>query len=499
MVTHAPDVFALLDAAGVTPRGITADSRRVAPGDVFAAWPGAANDGRRYIDDALSRGAAAVLYESGDGFSLSDMGRPTVAVEGLRSLAGFIADEIYGRPSETLWLTGVTGTNGKTTISQWLARALDALGSRCGVIGTLGSGFPDALVAGLNTTPDALELHRLLAGFAADGARAVAMEVSSIGLDQERVNGARFDIAVFSNLTRDHLDYHGSMQAYAEAKTRLFDLPGLAAAIINLDDDFGLELAKRQAAIGMRVIGYTVKERTGAVLPGVEALSGNYLRPSLTGQAFDLAWEGYRALLDVRLAGAFNISNLLAVVGALLAHGLELDDALLAVKTLTPPPGRMQLLGSAGDPLVIVDYAHTPDALIKVLEAAREIARARDGQLICVFGCGGERDPGKRPQMGEAASWLADRVIVTSDNPRGEDPRKIIEAIIVGAGPVAKAVTERAEAIRHAIGTSSVNDVIVIAGKGHEPYQEICGERRPFSDIEQAGLALAAREGRMKA
>ena len=499
MATRVLDIFAMLEAAGVRPRGISADSRLVGPGDVFVAWPGAASDGRRYIDNALSRGASAVLYESADGFSVSGTGHPVFAVEGLRSLAGFMADEIYGRPSEKLWLTGVTGTNGKTTISQWIAHALSALGNRCGVIGTLGSGFPEALVAGMNTTPDAPMLHRLLAGFVADGAHAAAMEVSSIGLDQERVNGARFDIAIFSNLTRDHLDYHGSMQAYAEAKTRLFDLPGLAVAIINLDDDFGVELAKRQSSLGMRVIGYTVNERSGTSLPGVEVLAGSYPRASLTGQEFDLTWEGRRTSLDVRIAGVFNIANLLAVIGALLVHGLTLDDALSAAKTLTPPPGRMQLLGGVSDPLAIVDYAHTPDALIKVLESAREIARARSGQLICVFGCGGDRDHGKRPQMGEAANWLADRVIVTSDNPRNENPRKIIEDILTGTGSIAKAVTDRAEAIRFAIGTAKVNDVVVIAGKGHEPYQEIHGERRPFSDIEQVGLALAARGGRTKA
>ncbi|MDR0633836.1 MAG: UDP-N-acetylmuramoyl-L-alanyl-D-glutamate--2,6-diaminopimelate ligase [Azoarcus sp.] len=494
---RAAEVLALLAAAGIAPRGIAADSRRVGAGEVFVAWPGALSDGRRYVDSALGRGAAAVLYESGDGFSLPAANRPVFAVEGLRTLAGHLAHEIYGHPSEKLWLAGVTGTNGKTTVSQWLARALEALGERCGVIGTLGSGFPDALAAGLNTTPDALDLHRLLAGFVRDGARAATLEVSSIGLDQERVNGARFALAIFTNLTRDHLDYHGSMQAYAAAKARLFDLPWLEAVVMNLDDDFGFDMAALLAARGMKVIAYTLSAGRAAALPGVRALVGANPRASLAGTAFELEWEGRRETLDVRLAGAFNISNLLAVIGALLARGTPLEEALRVARTLTPPPGRMQLAGGEGEPLVIVDYAHTPDALAKVLEAARGSAGLRGGRLVCVFGCGGERDAGKRPQMGKLARRLADRAIVTSDNPRGEDPGRIIADIIAGAGPDTESVSDRAAAIRAAVDEADADDVVVIAGKGHEPYQEIHGVKYPFSDIEQAGQALAARRERV--
>ncbi|MDR0717168.1 MAG: UDP-N-acetylmuramoyl-L-alanyl-D-glutamate--2,6-diaminopimelate ligase [Azoarcus sp.] len=498
MTTHAANVLARLAQAGVRPRAITADSRQVGAGDVFAAWPGAARDGRRYIGEAISRGAAAVLFEAGDGFQPPESGgRPLIAVDGLRALAGHLAHEIHGRPSEKLWLAGVTGTNGKTSVSQWLAKALETFDVRCGVIGTLGNGFPDALAAGVNTTPDALELHRLLAGFAADGACAAAMEVSSIGLDQGRVNGARFNVAIFTNLTRDHLDYHGSIQAYAKAKARLFDSPGLDVAVINLDDDFGLGEARRLTARGVNVTGYATA--AGRAAPGARMLLGERARASAGGLCFDLSWEGQRAELEVRLAGMFNVSNLLAVIGALLARGVELDDALRAAKTLAPPPGRMQLVGGEGEPLVIVDYAHTPDALAKALEAGRDSARARGGHLICVFGCGGERDAGKRPLMGEAASRLADRVIVTSDNPRGEPPQKIIDAILAGAGAAAEAVPGRAEAIRAAVDGADARDVIVLAGKGHEPYQEILGERRPFSDCDQAARALAARRGRVAA
>jgi len=489
---RAADVLALL--AGVQPRGMTVDSRRIGDGDVFVAWPGAVSDGRNHIDDALSRGAAAVLYESGDGFRLPETGRPVFAVEGLRALAGILADEIYGKPSEKLWLAGVTGTNGKTTVSQWIARALETLGCPCGVIGTLGSGFPGALTSSLNTTQEAPDLHRLLAGFAASGARAAAMEVSSIGIDQGRVNGARFDVAAFTNLTRDHIDYHGSMQAYGEAKARFFDMPGVSVAVINLDDEFGVVQARRLAARGMRVIGVSLADCAEAPV-GVERLVGAGLSASPTGLCFDVLWEGHRMALDVRLVGTFNASNLLVVIGVLLSHGETLDDIAQAVKTLVPPPGRMQLTGGNDEPLVIVDYAHTPDALAKALEAARETARARNGRLICVFGCGGGRDAGKRPMMGEVAAKLADQVIVTSDNPRFEEPRKIIGDILMGTGPRAEAVTNRAEAIRVAVTAAGDTDVILVAGKGHEPYQEICGQQLPFSDCEQAEQALAARRG----
>ncbi|MDR0564991.1 MAG: UDP-N-acetylmuramoyl-L-alanyl-D-glutamate--2,6-diaminopimelate ligase [Azoarcus sp.] len=488
----AADVLALLASAGVCPRGIAVDSRRVGQGDVFVAWPGAARDGRQYIEEALSRGAAAVLYESGDGFRVPETSRPIFAVEGLHTLAGGLADEIYGKPSEKLWVAGVTGTNGKTTVSQWTAQALEFLGCRCGVIGTLGNGFPGELTASLNTTPDAAELHRVLAGFVASGAQAAAMEVSSIGLDQGRLNGVRFDVALFTNLTRDHIDYHGSMQAYAEAKARFFGLPGVSAAVMNLDDEFGAREAARLAARGMRVIGYSLSERVEAV-SGIQKLIGANLRVGRGSLCFDVLWENRRVALDVRLTGTFNASNMLAVIGGLLVRGDALDDIVRAVKTLAPPSGRMQFVGGGNEPLVIVDYSHTPDALAKALEASRETAESHQGRLICVFGCGGDRDPGKRPMMGDIAVRLADRVIVTSDNPRGEVPQKIIDDILKGTGAAAESVIERAEAIRMAVKEAANNDVVLVAGKGHEPYQEIAGKRIPFSDLEQATQALAAR------
>ncbi|THF61193.1 UDP-N-acetylmuramoyl-L-alanyl-D-glutamate--2,6-diaminopimelate ligase [Pseudothauera rhizosphaerae] len=491
----APAALTILDTlrrAGVAPAGMTADSRRVVAGDVFAAWPGFRSDGRRYIGDAVARGAAAVLWDDADGFELDAVPVPALGVGGLRELAGSLADEIFGRPSAALWLAGVTGTNGKTTVSQWLARALSELGARCGVIGTLGCGFPGELVEGVNTTPDAIDLHRHLAEFRAVGAEAAAMEVSSIGLDQGRVNGARFDVGIYTNLSRDHLDYHGTMEAYAATKARFFDLPGVATAVINLDDTFGLTLARRQAERGMDVIGYTRVATNADAVRGARVLIADGLHHAPGGLRFALGWEGRQHDLQVRMVAPFNVSNLLAVAGALLARGAAVDDMAGVLARLTPPAGRMQLVGGVAEPLVVIDYAHSPDALAKVLEAVRDTASTRHGRVVCVFGCGGDRDPGKRPLMGEVASQLADRVIVTSDNPRSEDPMQIIAAVAAGARAGVDRVVDRAQAIALAIAEAAADDVVVVAGKGHEPYQEVLGQRLPFSDLDQARAALQA-------
>ncbi len=488
----AARLLAALRQAGVVPRGIAADSRKVGAGDVFAAWPGARADGRRHVADAVGRGACAVLWDDADGFRLDEPGVPALAVSGLRELAGHLAHEIHGRPSEALWMAGVTGTNGKTTVSQWLARAQAALGVRCGVIGTLGCGFPGELVEGLHTTPDAIEVHGHLAAFRAAGAEAAAMEVSSIGLDQGRVNGVCFDVAIYTNLSRDHLDYHGTMEAYAAAKARLFELPGIGAAVINLDDAFGLTLARRQVARGMTVIGYTRVPTNATAVPGARVLIADRLQPGPGGLRFALEWDGRRHELQVRMVAPFNVSNLLAVAGALLARGVAAQEVVAAVARLTPPEGRMQLLGGVGEPLVVIDYAHSPDALAKVLEAVRDTAANRGGRVICVFGCGGDRDAGKRPLMGEVVSQLADRVVITSDNPRSEDPLRIIEAIAAGARADVDRVVDRAQAIALAVTEATADDVVVLAGKGHEPYQEVLGQRIPFSDLEQARIALRA-------
>lgn len=491
-IVAATEVLDRLAEAGVRPTVITSDSRGVAPGDVFAAWPGHATDGRKYIAAAVGSGAGAVVWECGDGFDPGALAVPSIAVPGLRQLAGHLGHLVFGRPSESLWMAGVTGTNGKTTVSQWLALALGELGARCGVIGTLGNGFPGLLSEAANTTPGPLELHRCLAGFVRDGAVAAAMEVSSIGLEQGRVNGVAFDVAIFTNLSRDHLDYHKSMEAYAAAKALLFTLPGVAHAVLNLDDAYGLRLARSLVERGMDVIGYTRSEANAAALTGARILLAQDVRMIGAGLRFSVVWGSEKAELQARMVAAFNVSNLLAVLAALLSKGVPLDEAVRVASKLTPPAGRMQLVGGVGEPLVIVDYAHSPDALAKVLEAARPTADARGGRLVCVFGCGGDRDPGKRPMMGGIAAQLADHVVVTSDNPRTEQPRAIIEQILTGIDRPIDVIVERARAIDAAVAHAGADDVIVLAGKGHEPYQEVMGQRLPFSDEDEARRALAA-------
>jgi UDP-N-acetylmuramoyl-L-alanyl-D-glutamate--2,6-diaminopimelate ligase len=488
----ARQILGDLAARGVSPAGLTADSRNVTAGDLFAAYPGYRSDGRRYVADAVARGAGAVLWEGGDGLPPPPLAVPCLPVEGLRALSGYLAHEIYGRPSEFLWLAGVTGTNGKTTVSQWLARALTDLGQRCGIIGTLGCGFPGQLDEATNTTPDAPALHRQLARFRAAGAVATAMEVSSIGLDQGRVNGAAFDVTIYTNLTRDHLDYHGSMEAYAGSKSQLFSQPGLAGHVLNLDDSFGLDQARRLLEGGQRVIGYTLVGSNGSALPGGEVLTATDLKPTPTGMRFALLAGGKRFEMNVPVVARFNISNLLAVIGALLLRGIDAEEVVRVCSRLSAPEGRMQVVGGIGEPMVVVDYAHTPDALAKVLEAVRASAEARGGKLVCVFGCGGDRDPGKRPLMGAVATQLADRVLITSDNPRSEAPEAIIAAIAAGASGAVEAIVDRAEAIGRAIAVAGPDDVVVLAGTGHEPYQEIRGLRSPFSDVAQARAALTA-------
>jgi UDP-N-acetylmuramoyl-L-alanyl-D-glutamate--2,6-diaminopimelate ligase len=490
----AAGILDALARAGVAVTGLTADSRRVAPGEVFLACPGARSDGRAFIPAAVEAGAGAVLWERAGHAWDPRLALPNFAVDDLQRLSGELAHLVYGRPSEALWMAGVTGTNGKTSVSQWIAAALTHLGRRCGVVGTLGNGFPGALTESLNTTPDAIALQQALARLRAAGAAAVALEVSSIGLDQGRTNGCAFDVAVFTNLTRDHLEYHGSMEAYAAAKARLFELPGLETAVLNLDDAFGRELAGRLAGGPVRRIGYSIAGRDGHLAD--ELLAAQDIATTAEGLRFTAVAPQGRVEVRARLVGRFNVSNLLAVLAALLSAGVPLEAAAAQLARLAPPAGRMQMLGGGAAPLVIVDYAHTPDALEQALAALRETARCRGGRLAVVFGCGGERDPGKRPLMGAAAARGADEILVTSDNPRREDPEAIIAAVLEGAGAKAAAIADRALAIETAVTGAQAADVVLIAGKGHETYQELGGVRRPFSDVEQAQRALARREAR---
>lgn len=481
---------------GIVATRLTVDSRQVQPGDVFVALPGSRVDGRTYIAQAMANGAAAVIAEAGKALGtgapcvpenpLGEQLVPTIEVDGLSTLSGEIANLVYGRPSEHLWLAGVTGTNGKTSVSQWIAQALNSMPHRCAVIGTLGNGFLETLEDSPNTTPDAISLHAALASYVAGGAEACAMEISSIGLDQGRVNGAAIDVAIYTNLTRDHLEYHGTMAAYAAAKEKLFMRNGLAAAVLNLDDAFGRELAGKLKG-RVPTIGYTLGGVTEAV---DETLYAKHIRMSARGVEFNVG----EVVFSAPVVGRFNISNLLAVVGALRARGENLEAIARAIRHIQSPPGRMQAIGGTDEPLVIVDYAHTPDALEKALGVLRETAGVRGGRLICVFGCGGDRDSGKRPAMGAVAERLADVVVLTSDNPRGEDSQAIIDDILAGLQRRPFVQAERGQAIVEAVSEASSQDVILIAGKGHEPYQEIAGVRHPFSDLDAAKSALAGRQ-----
>jgi UDP-N-acetylmuramoyl-L-alanyl-D-glutamate--2,6-diaminopimelate ligase len=476
------DHLALL---GVPLIDLTSDSRTVKHGSVFVAYPGSSRDGRAYIKEAIAKGAAAVIWER-DNFRWNEgWDVPNLGVKNLRAQASEIAGWIHGHPSEKLWMAGVTGTNGKTTVSQWIARALDGLGRRSAVIGTLGNGLIGALEDGKNTTPDAIVLQKLLADYLRRGAQAVAMEVSSHGLDQGRANGISFDCAVFTNLTRDHLDYHGTMESYAEAKFRIFAARGLKTAVVNLDDDSGRAFAARLHGGGLDVITYGAHQEARVHASGIAQSAG--------GLGFQLDSDWGTAMVQAPMLGDFNVSNLLAAFGALVAAGVAFDDAVRALGGLTPVAGRLERIGGGAQPLAVIDYAHSPDALEKALQALRP-AVAAGGRLICVFGCGGDRDAGKRPIMGAIAARLADFTVATSDNPRSEDPNAILAQVAEGIGAAPHEVIEdRQVAIYSAISRAKAGDIVLIAGKGHETYQEISGRRLPFSDLEVARGALGEK------
>jgi UDP-N-acetylmuramoyl-L-alanyl-D-glutamate--2,6-diaminopimelate ligase len=479
------EVLPDLSRLGVSPSGVASDSRKVRRNDLFLAFPGERADGRKFIAEAVSAGACAVLWEP-EGFEATpSICVPNAAVPGLRRLAGHIASRLMGEPTRRMWVAGVTGTNGKTSCSQWIAQALNAVGRKTAVIGTLGSGFPGELVAEPNTTPDPVSLQARMREFSAAGAVAVAMEVSSHGLDQGRVNGVSFDAALFTNLTRDHLDYHGTIDAYARAKAKLFAWPELKHAVINVDDAFGASLAERIDGSRVKVLRYGL---------GTGEIAGHRLDLSARGLKLEIRTPWGCAQLATSLLGRFNAHNVLGVLGVLLSSEVKFDDAISALGGLQPVRGRMQTVRVDGAPLVVVDYAHTPDALEKSLETLKPLL-AEGARLHCVFGCGGDRDSGKRPLMGEIATRLADRVVVTSDNPRSEEPLAIIQEIIAGAHPCYHVEPDRAEAIFDALSHAESRDIVLVAGKGHETYQEIAGRRLPFDDVEvvQELIARGAR------
>lgn len=473
---------------GLVVSGLVQDSRAVTPGDAFVAIEAASQEsgphGLAFAEVALAAGASAVLFEPP---APAQFAPPpdAIAVPELRARLGAIADRFHRHPSRAMTCVGVTGTNGKTSTVQLLVQAWTSRGLRAGSIGTLGAGLHGALRPTGFTTPQVLQLHALLGQLRDAGARAVAMEVSSHALDQGRVDGVRFEIAVFANLSRDHLDYHGDMQAYADAKRKLFAWPGLRAAVINLDDAFGREL---HAQLPPDV------ETVGVSAAGADAeVRAHDIVLDAGGIVFALQIGAARHPVRSALVGRFNVDNLLAVAGVLHALGEPTDAIAQTLSTLQPVSGRMNRLGGGrGQPLVVIDYAHTPDALEQALTSLRAHLQ---GRLICVFGCGGERDAGKRPQMGAIAERLADVAIVTDDNPRGENGDAIVADILGGfARPhCAQVQRDRAAAITRAVGEAGTGDIVLVAGKGHEPYQEVAGIQHPFDDALVARQALQER------
>ena len=472
--------------------GMSLDSREIRRGDLFLACRGRNHNGASFIDAAINNGAAAVLWETEAGvraipltYRPSPTGKPVpvIALTNLSQRAGMLADRFYGQPSRALFVCGVTGTNGKTSVSQFLAQTQSA-DAPAGVIGTLGHGLVGHLEIGRHTTPDAVTVHRWLAELREQGAASVAMEVSSHALHQGRINGVAFDCAVFTNLSRDHLDYHGDMASYAATKAELFRVPGLRHAVINSDDPTGRDLlANLPKDLNVLRFGLAAE-----------------FQPDILGRCVSLTSEGIDVEVSTplgqgrfhsKLLGRFNISNLLAVLAVLLLRGIPLPGALARLSTVKPVAGRMETFGGGSKPLVIVDYAHTPDALEQVLQALKEHCT---GRLWCVFGCGGDRDSGKRPLMGAIAEELADEVILTNDNPRSEDPAQILTDIQHGMTQPDRAqlLPDRRQAIAHTIVAAKPGDVVLIAGKGHEAWQQIGDTQLPFSDIDEVQVHLDA-------
>ncbi len=475
--------------------GITMDSRNVQSGDLFLACSGEASQGHQFIDQAIQSGAAAILYETPVpmGISEKDLNElpvPAIAFSNLSEYVGEIASRFYDHPSMDMTVVGITGTNGKTSCCHFIAGALHNSGLSCGVIGTLGNGIYGSLKSTTHTTPDAIKLQQILAQMREQGASHVIMEVSSHGIQQHRITGIRFDVALFTNLSRDHLDYHGDLVSYANTKKRLFSMPGLRFAVINSDDSVGRELLqelseKSSSQVKCLSFGLSVSESN---------IQGYGLKLMSDGLTLQVITPWGHGELSSQLLGRFNASNLLAVLTVLLALKISFSDAVHRLAHLKAVPGRMESLGGQQElPLVVVDFAHTPDALMQVLQALRLHCI---GTLWCVFGCGGDRDQGKRPEMGAIAQQYADRIVITNDNPRFESADVIVENILQGMQvskkmkKQVKVISDRAEAIRYAISHAAANDTVLVAGKGHENYQIVNGVTAPFSDREQVILAL---------
>ncbi|MCB1827173.1 MAG: UDP-N-acetylmuramoyl-L-alanyl-D-glutamate--2,6-diaminopimelate ligase [Coxiellaceae bacterium] len=466
----------------ITVTGITNNSKQVKSGDLFIALNGDHIDARKFIPEAIEQGAAAVVYESSDGFSV-DVSIPAIPVKNLNALQAVIATRFYNDPSKVMRCVGVTGTNGKTSCTQWIAQALMHYKIACGVIGTLGAGFPDRLNQTGYTTPDALLLQAELNQLHQQGAQAAAIEVSSHALSQHRLDGMRFDVAVFTQLSRDHLDYHETMENYKAAKKRLFEWPELNAAVLNIDDPVGVDWAA-EFSEEYPVITYSLQNSSALIY-------AEKVTPNSAGFEVNVKTSWGDGVFQLPFVGRFNVSNALAVLSVLVHFDIPMKQALHCLSLLQPVPGRMELFGGDNQPAVVVDYAHTPDALKNALEALRAHC---EGRLWCVFGCGGDRDQGKRPEMAKIAELYSDQVVVTNDNPRTESPQSIVNDIMAGFSQEKVLIeTDRAKAIDIAIQKAAQKDTILVAGKGHEGYQIIGKEERPFSDSEQVKQALARR------
>ncbi|HSS63904.1 MAG TPA: UDP-N-acetylmuramoyl-L-alanyl-D-glutamate--2,6-diaminopimelate ligase [Gammaproteobacteria bacterium] len=493
---------ALDDAVDREISAVSVDSRQVEPGAVFFARRGLTHDAGGFVGDAVRAGAVATVREGDTRVSIGDRGVVEIFVPDLAACAGEAAHRFYGRPSESMRVIGVTGTNGKTSVSHFVAHGLSRGRSSdsapAGLIGTLGYGLPGRLDAGMLTTPDVVHLHRLLSELRAKGADHVVMEVSSHALSQKRVEGVRFDTAVFTNLSRDHLDFHGDMETYGAAKARLFMSRELRSAVVNVDDAFGIEILNAVPP-GIRVAAYSMDSAHMPVLARNPqcVLRGKLERVDADGIRLAIQSDRGEGELSAPLLGRFNAHNLLAALGVLLEQGVAFERALASLSDLPSVPGRMQRFGSGpGQPLIVVDYAHTPGALDAALRALREHC---GGRLWCVFGCGGDRDEGKRAQMGAVAESLADVIVLTDDNPRNEDGESIVHGILEGLNQAKEnkervfVQRDRAVAIQFAVLSAETDDIVLVAGKGHETYQEVLGVRRPFSDAAAVRAALEAK------
>ena len=477
------------DAPAIEIHGIASDSRALKRGDLFLACGGDNSHGLDYLCDAVTAGVAAVAWDSSTSDAPNtEVGVPMVAVPNLAKRLGEIANRFYGEPSADVAVVGVTGTNGKTTVAWLIAQCFEQLGKPCGYVGTLGSGVGELSGGEGMTTPGAVELHGYLDNFRSHGAECAAIEVSSHALAQERVDGVAFDSVLFTNLSRDHLDYHGDMHSYAETKARLFLESDAKNRIINLDSEFGAELANR---CGDNVV--TVSTNFDRVANGRPHVFVRSVVAEDTGSRVRVSSSWGDGEFALPLPGDFNVANAVIVLALLLQQGVSLDKACDVLATVSAPPGRMQRVNAEpGLPAVYVDYAHTPDAIDLALQALRAHCK---GKLWCVFGCGGDRDPGKRPQMGKLAERRADQLVVSNDNPRNEDPAAIIAAIVAGLAKPDQAmvIEDRAAAIAWAINQAAAEDVVLIAGKGHENYQLLGGKRLDFSDYGAAFANLQAR------